>query len=264
MRIPAIRKGLVLALAAIAILGGVSTAHADFQIRFVVGDDTLTIADNGSTVFGGKTYKDSDSDDNSISVTGVFKGFDFKVVGSVSNAPGDSTLGTVTLNINTLKNTNTSASGINTLTILTSSDGFNAPNPPVDLVSKVGGTGVWTGAGAGDKFTFQSFFAEGGALFETGDINPDTTVYSTATQTVTAGQTTNPDDTKVASISYPDTYTLTAKMVITLKSGAKLSSSPGGEADVVPTPAPGGALLFASALPLLGLFGWSRRRSSLV
>jgi hypothetical protein len=246
------RKFVTLAMFATAfIIGPVSTAKADFQVRidfgsnFVLLDQTTATVSTGGSATESHTFSPGEID-FSVTVGG------FKVSASIadSNSPGGPLVASIDLSSLSIQN-NTGIAGNSTVTITAGDTGFTLPtgNPSV-----LKSTASATAAGTNSKdasIAFNSYIDTTNAQFGTQQGTPTINL-----DPVHPGASVS--DNEFAGVNAVAAYSLTQIEQITLANGDKLTD--GSTGTTVFAPAPGGLLLALSGAPLLGIASWIRRR----
>jgi len=232
---------LLAALAGAALLGGAPPARADFTVTLHEANANakdLVITDNSA--------KDFDPAVGSINFSGTFG--DFKIQSDFATSTSQDPTSPAELTINQFSLENLSATGPAVLTI-TVSDTFSngSPGGLVEVESQLSTTSLTK---AGDTVAFQSFLNGVG----NGQVSLGTA--PSGTSGVKNG----------LALGLGDSYTLSNVTTVSLSPGGKILSTgtttvATGTTTVVPAPA--GAVLALSALPLLAVGHWLRRRKAL-
>ncbi len=185
--------------------------------------------------------------------TGNFSGTigDFTIAAAFgsSNAPGGSNALT---QLAAFSVTNNDSSTAHVLHISVSATGFTSPQspPPLNLLDTVSGS-VVNGDVTGD---FQGYADASDVLFGKGFASSDLTF-----STVGSSKSFSADGGKGGFSPDGNTYSESIFANYSLSGGSSLTVT-GGNTQTIPTPAPAGAVLALTGLPLLGIGGWLRRR----
>jgi len=243
MQLRAIRKLANLAgMAAMAALGLTMSAKADLIITAqqtgmgVVGPTTVATGSPTDGAGTGVVYNPS---------ADIFFG-NFRIQGVSVSETQTATLSQVLSSTLTITNMDSVA---HTLTVMISATNFTAPTTPPDVLLResIGGTTPAINSGAGNAI---SFVSKAGAAPAAPTLTPDITgnslgYASNATQLITSG------------LSAP--YTIMQTYVITLNAGSELQFT--GRTNLVSAvPEPATVAMALTALPILGLGAWVRRR----
>jgi hypothetical protein len=222
-----------------------SAARADFQ---------LSIYDNGSLV--------ASSTSSSTTLSGTSADFSYLVVAGVSNTPGSATNGAITIETLQVYSLN---GNTDKFSVVLSSNDFTLPAAPGVLSSS--GTVTTTGTPNG-SVNLQAFVDTSNTLWGTQSTltnpsGPDVTSTTQQSSTIVSGSLTNAAAFGNTSTGFAGAtpYSITNEYNFTSTSTGSSSNylSFQGTAAVTATPAPSGAILAASALPVLA-GGWFLRR----
>jgi len=210
---------------------------ADFKIRISDGVTTKTVADgDDGSVDGLININTTLGNFKVVAVVGVSK----PLVGNSSNAVMD---------ITSLGVTSTGAGG--TLTIAATDTGFKLPAGTAPVTSNIAGNLT-----AGGTVTYQSWIDLANNEFGGLDNNSGQ-VTTTGSQGPLSGLFTSTANANVPGYGGGD-FSLTNELVITLPAGGAISSTDMSTSVVVPAPSSFAAVLFA--MPVLGMYGWARKR----
>jgi len=222
------------ALAVAALLGASAPARAEFTVTLhEAGFSDLVIKDNDATDF--------DKSVGSINFSGSFH--DFAIQSDFATSTSTDPTSPAELTITQTSVENKSAFGAKVLTI-TVQDTFanDAPGGVAEVASQLSTTSLTK---AGDKVTFQSYLNGVG----NGEI-------SLGTAPSGVGGTEGG-----LALGLGSTYTLANVTTLILSPGGKLlSTGTTTTTTTTVTPAPAGVVLALTALPLLGVGHWLRRR----
>ena len=239
---------VVAALAAIAILGWAPSADAGFQVTLKAGVSSKTISDGGA----------GDADGVVNGEIGVVSetvgGYTFKFTLTTSNTPGG---GIAFVNQGTNEIT---GSGATTIEIVASANDFTAPVTPPDLLAISGVTAQFlstTVNGNTADISYSAYVDTANALSISG---VGTVIGSGGPTTITApGGNVNLSDSELIT-SLSAKYALNLVLTAVLNNGGTNRIDLDGTLEITPTPAPAGLVLAIAGLPILGGFGWLRRR----
>jgi hypothetical protein len=249
------------------------TTGSTVVTTLIAQDNTNAGTGSIQNFFGGPNVAATATDTNSAvgtlalgSTTVPITFGDFSVLGSVSlsNSPGD---GLAQLMSNSLSVTN-NTSVAHTITLIISDTGFTNPTPPIFQAAASGSFNINNGSGAtsvsGNSATATAFadFGNGGNnLFGMG---VSVLNYSFSTGTTTSTLATYSSAFPPASVfpGQPGPYSMTVELVFTVAGNNNLSSRSDSITAIAPTPEPATLAMVFSALPLLGLAAWRKRRKS--
>jgi len=240
----------VAVLVVAAMLWSPIQAQASFAVKIV------TLTNPGGTIINDGGAGDLDTLVNN-SITVNYSDASYHLVGTISttNAPGTALLAQVDVSYNI--NTNPGTGGAASLSA--SASGFTQPSAnPLLMTSSLNGNGTNGPNGAG-SISLQQFVATSGsnnALFTTSGAG----VFSTPTQgPFNSGAPYNAANTSVG-FSQAGPYTITDVLSFNLTSASNTSGD--AQSNVTPNavPAPAGLFLVLSAMPVLGVGTWLRRR----
>jgi len=251
---------LVAVLIGTVAFGGLNEAQASYQVR-VYDDNVLQ---------GGITTAFLDPFDlNSLSYGGTTT--HFSVSGSgLSNNPGDPSGGGSNLDLSSNSKFVANfgaAGGTHTLRIEISQDGWTAPTgSPLILSSAGGGSFTYVGTSGGTQSVvvgYQGFLDTSNTLFGQ-PLAGSTPAQSATVSRTSAGNNgyrllTDPSTSLVAGgTPFSITDVLSFKFTLDPLSGSSFAN--GSASTIASVPAPAGAVLAMTALPLLGIGRWLRRR----
>jgi hypothetical protein len=265
---------VIVATVVAALTFGASSAQADYQIELSVGTSTAIfelagISGNtsgsltsmapgtlGTSVTASytatynaiKNLETIDVFGFSVSGSGTFLGYTVNTSTAQTNTPGFPTLGTLQ-NDSVVTNGNLSQGSIN---IWLSANAYSMPSAPAVLLSSSNASNGQAGNSGSDSITSAAYYAPNpGNLFN--ESGPSTSVvFSGAQIGSSANLVTGP-------ITNVIPYSLTDSVTFNLASGDMASLDL--TADITnASPAPSSAILAAAGVPILGFFGWMRRR----
>jgi len=225
------------AVAAAALICSASSADAAFAVRITTLSGTQTITDNG--------VGDASGLSNLISVT--YTDGSYLVVGTIAftNSPGNPNFAIIDASFN-IVTANGATGGLATLE--TSATAFSQPaGSPLYLTSQFNGNGFGTGT-----ISSQSYITSTQTLFATA---PGATSGLQGPFNIAAAGGFN--STGTATYTGGNPFTLTNVLTFNLGQNAQTS---GDSHLLVSTPAPAGLVLALTAVPVLGIGGWMRRR----
>lgn len=239
------KLAMIAVAATIALMGDSTTARADFRLRL----SEAGFADfETPTIVGGTTILNQVFGNYTISFTAVS-----------SNTPGLSTLATLNLTSVVVYRNNTASGTAAPLVITVSATNYSSPSPPVTLDT---------------AFSYNTATIVGPAsISESSYLDPSNTLYGQPagtsltgfTNAALSGSASDSSNLSLSPINYAGLYSLTHVMSITLStqgsSFANNLNSGGINSEVVnAVPAPSSAILALASLPIIGLFGFARRR----
>jgi len=265
---------LALALAGLVLLGTAPKAHATLTLVAVeTGGPTLVAQDGaaaGVVINAGAlgilvtTVADSlDGVDGNLGLGGLagIPFGDFQVAGSTStsNSPGTSTL--AQLISSSLSVTNTTAVS-HEITLQISDNGYTSPSNPLFGATAGGTFNVAPGATTvnGDSAHALAFANFANTLFGTGLTVQDFTFSTDTTNLTTASYANNVPNSILGPGTVP--YSMTVELVFTVAGHNILSSRSDAETAIAAVPEPATLALAFSALPMIGLAAWRRRKSA--
>jgi len=246
---------LVALLVGATILGAPAPARANFAVTVFVDGVNQNVS------------LDAGSDDNSFGVHANVT--DFKVsIDALSNWAGSQSGSLMSSNSNNKVTTNFGPSGgTHTIEIVISENGWLAPTGSPLLVSNSAGGSIGSsGNSISVAATNQGFLDTSNALATTSSPGGSSTALQSAsaslTGTGTASLNYNPGTAVNPNVPGATPFTLTQKFKFTVTTNGNLASTAGTSATVSVTaaPAPAGLVLALSALPVLGVGHWLRRR----
>jgi len=240
-----------------------SGVGATVQNFFGGGTALTTVAD--SSIPGGATTPDGEIDLGATNAGITFGNFSVRGSTSDSDSPGTSTFAQL---ISTSLSVTNNTSVAHTITLVISDTGFTQPTPPLFGASAGGQFNVVSGSGAtvaGDAaqaLAFAGFGANNGLFGNS--VSVQNFSYSTATDPTNPTTTASFSNNVPNSILGPGTvsYSMTVELVFTVAGNNILSSRSDSITAVNVTPEPATLAMAFSALPLLGLAAWRKRRKS--
>jgi len=250
-------------MAGAVLLGPATKARATLTLNAVeTGGPTLNVVDNGpgdiNPATGNITLGDT--------ITPITFGH-FSVLGSVStsNSPGNNILTQLVSSALSVTNNDSVA---HTITLRISDTGFTKPSPPLLGASASGTFNVALDANMqplaanvnGNSAHALAFADFTNALFGTGITVQDFTFSTDTTNLTTATYSNNVPNTILGPSTTP--YSLTVELVFTVAGHNVLTSRSDSETAIGLVPEPATLAMAFSALPLLGLAAWRKRRKS--
>jgi len=245
----------VAVLVVAAMLWSPTQAQASFAVKVV------TLSNPGGTIINDGGGGDLDTSVNN-SITVNYSDASYNLVGTISttNSPGTPTLAQVDVSYNI--NTNAAGKTGGAAQLLASATGFTQPSTnPLLMTSSLNGNGTNPGTISLTQFVATS--GSNNALFTIAGAG----VFSTPTQgPFNSGAPYNAANTSVG-FSQVGPYTITDVLSFNLggfnaQTGVGSNTSGDAQSNVTPNavPVPAGLFLVLSAMPVLGLGTWLRRR----
>ncbi len=240
-------------VATVAGLLSAGTANAGFALQ--IKDGAIVLYDSSLNPGDITTNGDGSQEINFTNKT--FGEYKIQIVSTYTNTPGQNNFGTIDLQsfrIDRVSATSTSASD---LQIILSADGFTTPAPPLTIVTTMDGRYATTGVnGTVGTVDLDAFFNADNTLFgQTSPVAPTTQLNpSDADGAVSGGGYINVGSYSGSGFSLTNIVRVRGLGLDTVVTGGVTTNA------VVPAPAT--AVLALAGAPVLGLFGWMRRRKT--
>ena len=245
---------LVAAAAFAAIIIPQRSANASLMITFTSGASTVTVTDQETS-----PVLDASPTVGEIITTTSVGTFGVQITVAVSNSPGSPSAGT--LQITSLDITNSTNTGQQTLSILTSDTGYTQPgNPPLSMNLNSAFTGTFgSGAQPTDNASFQSFADPNNGQPATA--NPTAPLSFSYPTTEAPNFTSFSANNNVSWLRLATPYSLADLTTVTLSPGASINITGTTTATAVSPSVPEPTLGVVPALAL-GLLARRRRNSA--